>query len=772
MLLGREGCGKSSLVARFVQGTYTEQYDPHVVDVYKKEGNVGGAAVVFNVIDVCGSEDFSSIRNMECSKADARILCCDVSPESVAHAEELHETLNDSVGTQPCVLVATKCDSSASDPARQAAQAFADSAHLTFIDTSAKLSFGIDAAFAAAAQAAFPELAPTPTPSPTAPTTTPSPKDTTFAVTQVESECASSHSEEGDGDHGDVDPDTNPDTNANTMESLQLELSRATLAKASASASNISAVWERVEKGKEKGEGSRRDSAFSAATVSSLAVSLKGRTHGDDLAAGLGAAQCRAHTPLSPSFVSSLSASLSLRQQNALGGSNALAHSPSPSATSMRTSSATSLRRHNSGVHPTTTPADSNNIALLSGTSHISAENPSGIPERQLSSMSETPTFASGSGLGGNAQLLGAEGGGGGGGGGGGAAVTANKKHRSASLIMPDAAPQLLGKGGGGGAAPQSPGGGGLSSLLFSGGEYNELLGVAPVGKKEKEKEKGGGEREPAGLGVQTQVRLVGGGGTSMGGQAQRSEVESGGGGGGSLRQPLLRTAAPDAVLTDSGGGKGTVRFSQVGGTSLVCVYVLIFYGNEKMLDAYEALQKSNSDFFLHDFLPSPSTFWLRINTTPNLSLPSQISRVKQRVSVRTLPPLVPAGDGDGAEVEETHSERHTQPQPQPQPQPRPPAQTQKKNKKQKHASNHSTGSHPAAHSYTKATTQSSLQSVRMMPNPSFSDDTNNGVNFTPVLHRDKPSPVQYSLCQSPSPHSSAAPPSEDGSKCCCCCCC
>ena len=95
VLLGREGCGKSSLVARFVQGTYTEQYDPHVVDVYKKEGNVGGAAVVFNVIDVCGSEDFSSIRNMECSKADARILCCDVSPESVAHAEELHETLND-----------------------------------------------------------------------------------------------------------------------------------------------------------------------------------------------------------------------------------------------------------------------------------------------------------------------------------------------------------------------------------------------------------------------------------------------------------------------------------------------------------------------------------------------------------------------------------------------------------------------------------------------------------------------------------------------------
>lgn len=64
VVLGSGGVGKSALTVQFVQGVFTEKYDPTVEDFYRKEIEVDSAPCVLEILDTAGTEQFASMRDL------------------------------------------------------------------------------------------------------------------------------------------------------------------------------------------------------------------------------------------------------------------------------------------------------------------------------------------------------------------------------------------------------------------------------------------------------------------------------------------------------------------------------------------------------------------------------------------------------------------------------------------------------------------------------------------------------------------------------------
>ena len=120
LLLGGEGGGKTALVHRYVQGGFSSDYDPHVVDVYKKEDALDDVAVVLDIVDVCGSDTFHEIRAHEATRAHAYIFVVDATallrpptppePSPLRSLAATRAAVFAAAGARPSVLVLAKCD--------------------------------------------------------------------------------------------------------------------------------------------------------------------------------------------------------------------------------------------------------------------------------------------------------------------------------------------------------------------------------------------------------------------------------------------------------------------------------------------------------------------------------------------------------------------------------------------------------------------------------------------------------------------------------------
>ncbi|KAJ9452337.1 hypothetical protein DIPPA_50365, partial [Diplonema papillatum] len=150
VVLGAEGCGKTSLVLRYVQGTFTEAYDPHIVDKYKKEDTIDGDVIVIDITDMCGSEDFADVRDRECIEAKSYIFVIDARAEN--QLEEVVRVRDDVVagaGEKPSIVVVTKCDGDdgSQDSVLARAKETAAKWQVPFLECSAKLDLGVGEAF-------------------------------------------------------------------------------------------------------------------------------------------------------------------------------------------------------------------------------------------------------------------------------------------------------------------------------------------------------------------------------------------------------------------------------------------------------------------------------------------------------------------------------------------------------------------------------------------------------------------------------------------------
>jgi hypothetical protein len=111
-MLGSFGVGKTSLVARFVQGIFSAKYLSTVgVKIDKKEIKVGDQDVLLMVWDLAGEDSRSQVQTSYLRGAAGYFLICDGTwAETLVTAKGIHKRAIEAVGDIPFVLVVNKSD--------------------------------------------------------------------------------------------------------------------------------------------------------------------------------------------------------------------------------------------------------------------------------------------------------------------------------------------------------------------------------------------------------------------------------------------------------------------------------------------------------------------------------------------------------------------------------------------------------------------------------------------------------------------------------------
>lgn len=152
VVFGAGGVGKSSLVLRFVRGTFRESYIPTIEDTYRQVISCNKNICTLQITDTTGSHQFPAMQRLSISKGHAFILVYSIT--SKQSLEELrpiwnviHEIKGDLEGI-PVMLVGNKCDESESrEVDLQSGMEQAKRWGCAFMETSAKTNYNVKELF-------------------------------------------------------------------------------------------------------------------------------------------------------------------------------------------------------------------------------------------------------------------------------------------------------------------------------------------------------------------------------------------------------------------------------------------------------------------------------------------------------------------------------------------------------------------------------------------------------------------------------------------------
>lgn len=149
-MLGAFAVGKTSLVARYVQGLFSDQYKSTIgVRIDKKEMTLrNGRRVKLVLWDIAGEDEFASVPIGYLRGAAGYLLVTDTTrPDTVEVAADLRNRVEQYVGKIPYVLLMNKSDlAPAWSPQDTAIQDVATGG-IACVRTSAKTGQGVQEAF-------------------------------------------------------------------------------------------------------------------------------------------------------------------------------------------------------------------------------------------------------------------------------------------------------------------------------------------------------------------------------------------------------------------------------------------------------------------------------------------------------------------------------------------------------------------------------------------------------------------------------------------------
>jgi len=151
LLIGDSGVGKSCLLLRFADDSWTETHISTIgVDFKIKTLEIDGKTVKLQIWDTAGQERFRTITSSYYRGAQGIILVYDCTDrESFNNVKQwMGEIDRYACENVNKLLVGNKCDLSESKTVdTAAAKEFADSYEIPFIETSAKTSFNVEKCF-------------------------------------------------------------------------------------------------------------------------------------------------------------------------------------------------------------------------------------------------------------------------------------------------------------------------------------------------------------------------------------------------------------------------------------------------------------------------------------------------------------------------------------------------------------------------------------------------------------------------------------------------
>jgi small GTP-binding protein len=148
-LLGATGVGKTSLVARYVRSIFSDTYQTTVgVKIDTKQVVGPGGPVDLVIWDLSGEDEFQTVQLAYLRGASGYLLVVDgTRRETLETSRMLHARASEVLGPVPLVVVANKCDLSASwDVEPRELETFTRKGW-PVIKTSARTGAGVERAF-------------------------------------------------------------------------------------------------------------------------------------------------------------------------------------------------------------------------------------------------------------------------------------------------------------------------------------------------------------------------------------------------------------------------------------------------------------------------------------------------------------------------------------------------------------------------------------------------------------------------------------------------
>lgn len=151
---GSGGVGKSSLVLRFIKGTFPTNYIPTIEDTYRQVITCNKNICTLQVTDTTGSHQFPAMQRLSINKGHAFILvysvCSRQSLEEIRPIWHLiREIKGENLSSIPVMLVGNKIDESAELREVSSAEGQAQAAEwgVHFMETSAKTNHNVTELF-------------------------------------------------------------------------------------------------------------------------------------------------------------------------------------------------------------------------------------------------------------------------------------------------------------------------------------------------------------------------------------------------------------------------------------------------------------------------------------------------------------------------------------------------------------------------------------------------------------------------------------------------
>ncbi|PVU93242.1 hypothetical protein BB560_006006, partial [Smittium megazygosporum] len=151
VFLGHRGVGKTSLIMRYTEKTFVDNYYPTIEDVHDKIVDLSGTKYKFTILDTSGQDEFSMLNSHHTIGTDVFVLVFSVaSKKSFEMVNSIKDKILDQTGLDhvPMLLVGCKSDlENMRQVPKEDAQNLASSLNCQYIECSAKDEVNIDKVF-------------------------------------------------------------------------------------------------------------------------------------------------------------------------------------------------------------------------------------------------------------------------------------------------------------------------------------------------------------------------------------------------------------------------------------------------------------------------------------------------------------------------------------------------------------------------------------------------------------------------------------------------
>lgn len=147
VVFGAGGVGKSSLVLRFVRGTFRESYIPTIEDTYRQVIGCNKQVCTLQITDTTGSHQFPAMQRLSISKGHAFILVYSItSRQSLEELKPIFSEITEikgDVDSIPIMLVGNKCDETSREVTQNVGAELAKRWNCAYLETSAKTDHNV-----------------------------------------------------------------------------------------------------------------------------------------------------------------------------------------------------------------------------------------------------------------------------------------------------------------------------------------------------------------------------------------------------------------------------------------------------------------------------------------------------------------------------------------------------------------------------------------------------------------------------------------------------